>query len=98
MISKFIYLEYGMRLDIAFAVGQISRHNADPRKGHLQVTKRVIRYLKVTMQLRLVFGRKTKNQSHYSLISYADNNFAKDLKDQKSVMGHCFFLNKVVVS
>ena len=39
-----------------------------------------------------------KDSSSYGLISYADNNFAKDSKDPKSVMGYCFFLNRAVVS
>lgn len=33
----------------------------------------------------------------YGLIGYADSNFAEDLKDQKSVISYCFFLNKVVI-
>lgn len=34
----------------------------------------------------------------YKLVRYANSNIARDPKDQKSVIGYYFFLNKVVVS
>lgn len=46
LIGKLMYLSCGTRPDIAFVVGQLSRHNADPRVGHMRAAKRVIRYLK----------------------------------------------------
>lgn len=39
LIDKLIYLAYGIRSDIAFIVGQLSKHNANLRKGHLQAIK-----------------------------------------------------------
>lgn len=35
LINKFMYLAYGMRLDIAFVVGQLSRPNTVVRIEHL---------------------------------------------------------------
>lgn len=50
----------------------------------------------------MTFSQKEKrllrDLLHYRLIDFVDNNFIKDLKDQKSVIGYCFFLNKVVIS
>ena len=48
LIGKLMYLACGTRPDIAFVVGLLSRHNANPRKGHLRAAKRVVRYLKGT--------------------------------------------------
>ncbi len=98
-----MYLACGTRPDIAFAVGQLSKHNADPRKGHLQPAKRVVKYLKGTMDMGLIFGQEIANRlprepPPYGLVGYVDSNFAGDPKDQKSVMGYCFFLNRAVVS
>ena len=98
LIGKLMYLACGTRPDIAFAVGQLSKHNADPRKGHLKAAKRVVRYLKGTMQMGLMFGRTPTNPPPYGLTGYADSNFAGDPADRKSVMGYCFFLNGAVVS
>ena len=86
LIDKLMYLACGTRPDIAFIVGLLSRHNADPRKGHLRATKRVVRYLKGTIQLGLVYGRTSDGRSltlppPYGLIGYADSNFADDPKD-----------------
>lgn len=98
-----MYLACETRLDIAFAVGRLSKHNADPRKGHLRAAKRVVRYLKGTIQLELVYGQRPDRCSPidpapYGLIRYGDSNFAGDSEDRKSVIGYCFFLNGAVVS
>lgn len=99
LIGKLMYLACGTRPDIAFTV---SKHNADPRKGHLRAAKRVVRYLKGTMNMGLTFGRETNWMSRdpppYGLLGFADSNFAGDPEDRKSVMGYCFFLNGAVVS
>lgn len=54
------------------------------------------------MQLGLVYGKKpnkspSRDSLLYGLIEYANSNFAGDLEDRKSVMGHFFFLNRAVV-
>ena len=93
LIGKLMYLSCGTRPDIAFAVGQLSRHNADPRKGHLRAAKRVVRYLKGAMQMGLIFGRESYSPTdppHYGLKGYADSNFAGDPEDRKSVMDTAF--------
>lgn len=97
------YLACGSRPDIAFVVGRLSKHNADLRKGHLRAAKRVVRYLKGTIHLELVYGQNPDGSypttpAPYGLIGYGDSNFAGDLEDRKSVMGYCFFLNGAVVS
>ncbi len=98
-----MYLTCGTKLDITFTIGQQSKHNTDPRKGHLQAAKKVVRYLKETIQMGLIFGRVSINRrllqdpSPYGLVGYTDSNLAGDSKDQKSVMGYHFFLNGAVV-
>lgn len=55
-IRKIINLACRMRPHIAFAVGQLINHNINPRRGHLQVTKQVVQYLKGTIEMGLIFG------------------------------------------
>lgn len=51
-----MYLSCGTRPGVAFAVGQLSKRNADPRVGHLKAAKRILRYLKGTMHLGTTYG------------------------------------------
>ena len=39
LIGKLMYLSCGTHPDIAFVVGQLSRHNSDPRVEHLRIAK-----------------------------------------------------------
>lgn len=85
-IGKFMHLAYRTRPDIAFMVDQLSTHIANPRKGHLQATKRIVRYLKDIMKMGFVFRKEVNNHLSrdsppYALIGYVDSNFAKDLVD-----------------
>lgn len=102
LIRKLIYLSYDIWLDIIFVVGQLSRHNIDSRKDHFWAAKRVVRYLKGIIEMELTFGqeqeRLPRDLLSYRLIGFANSNFARDPEDRKSVMGYCFFLNRVVVS
>ncbi len=68
----------------------------------MRVAKRVVRYLKGTMNMGLIYGQEIANclprePPPYDLVGYADSNFTGDLEDRKSVMGYCFFLNGAVV-
>lgn len=40
LVSKLMYLAYGMRPNITFIVGQRSKHNADPRLRYLPSRKK----------------------------------------------------------
>lgn len=100
-IGKPMYLVYGTRPNIAFVVGQLSKHNADPKKVHLQATKRLIRYLKRTIQIGLIYRQENsspRDLPFFGLKSYADSNFANNPKNHKSVMHYFFFLKGAVVS
>lgn len=98
LIGKLIYLSCGIRPDIAFVVGQLSKWNADSRVGHLKATKQVLRYLKETMHLGITYGVCEVKSLPYGPTRYANSNYAGDPKDCKSVMGYCFFINGAVVS
>lgn len=103
LIGKFIYLASETKPNITFIIGQISKYSANPRKSHLWVLKRVVRYLKKTMQMGFIFDRANATRRLpqdlplYGLVGYVNNNFTRDLEDRKSVMGYYFFLNGVIV-
>lgn len=83
LIKKLIYLVCGTRPDIAFVVEQLSRHNANLRKNHYYIAKKVVRYLKKIIEMGLTFGQEStkwppRDSSFYGLVNYVDSNFAKD--------------------
>lgn len=50
------------------------------------MAKRIVKYLKDTIDIGLIFGQKTVNRIPkepplYGLVGYTDNNFAKDPED-----------------
>lgn len=94
-----------------FIVWQLSKQNADLRVGHLKAVKRVVQYLKSTIQLKLTYGiwpeqTRTKSKKKAKipmrpviirLIGYINSNYASDLEDRKSVIGNNFFIYRAIV-
>jgi len=52
LIGSLLYLTTS-RPDIQFSVCLCSRFQANPKESHLKVTKRILKYLKVTTNVRL---------------------------------------------
>lgn len=103
LIGKLMYLSYGTRPDIAFAVGQLSKHNSDPKTDHMKTAKKTVRYLKGTMHLELVYRSHFQSNvpaapSLFGLIGYGNSSYTSDPKDKKSVIGYFYFLNKATIS
>ena len=58
-----MYAAIGTRPDIAFAVAALSRYNVKPYHVHLIAAKRVLRYLKATADVKLVFPSTTSTEA-----------------------------------
>lgn len=100
LIGKLMYLICETRPDIVFAVSQLSKQNTDPRKGPFQAIKRVVKYLKGTMQMELIYRQGnslSKNPSPFGLKGFADSIFASDLNYHNLVIGYYVFLNGAIV-
>lgn len=93
-----MYLLCRTRPKIAFAIGQLSKQNVDLRVDHLKAAKKILQYLKDTMHLGITYGANKVKFSFYILTEYANNNYADDQKDFKSVIGYCFFINRAIIS
>ena len=75
------------RPDIAYAVGIISRFMSEPRVSHLLAAKRVMRYIKGTLQYDILFP-KCLNESSMELMAYYDADWCGDKQDKKSTSGY----------
>lgn len=71
-----------------FVTGLISRFMENPTHLHLQAAKRVLRYIKGTLDLGVFY----KKGGETTLIGYTDSDYAGDLDDRKSTSGYVFLL------
>ncbi|MBW0535557.1 hypothetical protein O181_075272 [Austropuccinia psidii MF-1] len=82
------YLSQHTRPDIMFTVNQLSRYSTCPTSKHWIALKHLLRYLKGTMKLNLIY-KKTKTTSIISeLTGWADADYANAKEDRKSVSGY----------
>ncbi|KAM2407389.1 hypothetical protein ACFX1X_026583 [Malus domestica] len=81
------------RPDTMFVVSLISRFMECPTEMHLAGAKRVLRYLKGTISLGILY----KKGGHVELRGYSDSDYAGDLEDRKSTSGYLFMLSSRAV-
>lgn len=82
------------RPDLMFVASIISRFMEQPTDLHLQATKRVLRYVKGTINYGIFYRRGGSE----NLVSYTDSDYAGDLDDRKSTSGYIFLLSSGAVS
>lgn len=83
IIGKLLYLAGSTRPDISFAVSSLSRFNEQPHQIHWMAAKRVIRYLKGTIDLGIQYSR-----SENRLFGHSDADWANCKVDRKSYTGY----------
>lgn len=94
MVGSLLYAAMATRPDIAQAVSVVSRFNANPNTTHLTAVKRILRYLKGTLNLGLKYQRTETG----TLIGYSDADWAGDQDDRRSTTGNIFLLAGGAVS
>ena len=93
MVGSLMYITT-TRPDVMFAASFISRFMAKPKEIHLQAAKRVLRYLKGTVDYG-IFYKKSGNQK---LIAFTDSDYAGDIDDRRSTSGYVFLLSGGAIS
>ena len=99
IVGSLMYAALGTRPDISFAVSLLSTFNAKPRTRHLTAAKRVLRYLKKTKELKLVYTKTSDiyTKTSGNLHGFVDSDWAKS-KDRKSIGGYVFVLGNAAIS
>jgi hypothetical protein len=82
------------RPEIAYAVHQACLFMHAPRSSHLNLVKRIIRYIKGTLDL----GTQIIPSSPSSLIAYSDADWAGCPDTRRSTTGFCVFLGDNLIS
>ncbi|CAM8895716.1 unnamed protein product [Rhodiola kirilowii] len=93
VIGSLMYAMTSTRPDIAFAVGKLSRYTSNPSKDHWRAVHRVLRYLKGTMNLGLVYSEFPSVIEGYSDASWISNE-----EDHSSTSGWVFLLGGGAIS
>ena len=82
------------RPDITYAVSTTARFSASPTKSHWTAVKRILRYVKGTFDLGLLYS----GEENVTLIGFSDADWAGDQNDRKSTSGYIFQISNAAVS
>ena len=82
------------RPDILFAVGVISRFMKAPTSTHMKAAKRIIRYLKGTIDYALLYS----SSIDFKLVGFSDSDFVGDIDDRKSTTSFVFFMGDCAIT
>ncbi|KAG7565068.1 Zinc finger CCHC-type superfamily [Arabidopsis suecica] len=76
------------RPDILYAVGVVSRYMEHPTTTHFKAAKRILRYIKGTIN----YGLHYSTSNDYKLVGYSDSDWGGDVDDRKSTSGFVFYI------
>ncbi|XP_050915010.1 uncharacterized mitochondrial protein AtMg00810-like [Lathyrus oleraceus] len=76
--------------DILYVAGVVSRYMKAPTIIHFKVAKRILWYIKGTIN----FGLHYSSSNNYEIIGYSDNDLSGDLND-RNIIGFVFFIGDV---
>lgn len=88
LLGSLMYLTF-TRHDLMYGVSVISRYMDIPTKMHLNAAKRILRYVKGTIDYRVLYN----SQRGSDFVGFIDSDYAGDIDDRKSTSGHVFMLN-----
>jgi hypothetical protein len=92
LVRSLLYIACMMRPDILFAVSLLSRFMANPGQVHWEAVKRVLKYLKGTIDMQLTYGNHTDG-----LVGYTDTDWASQ-DHRHSTSGYLFLINGSAIS
>lgn len=86
LIGSLLYACMGTRPDLCVAVSFLSRYQHCASSELFKCLKRILRYVKGTLNLNLVYKQNNSNE----LNGYVDADWAGDIRDRKSTTGYIF--------
>lgn len=91
-IGSLLFAAQVTRPDINFPVILLSRYLDSPKAAHWGAVKRIMRYLKGTLDYKITYGNKSK------ITGFCDSDYAADVDDRKSTSGYIFMMNGGAIS
>ena len=86
LVGKILYLTH-TRPDLSFVVGLVARFMHQPHESHWKAAKRILRYIRGTVQFWIHYNAGTSPL----LIGFTDSDWVGDPDDRKSTAGYIFF-------
>ncbi|KAK2994763.1 hypothetical protein RJ640_001669 [Escallonia rubra] len=93
LVGSLIYLTI-TRLEISYSVSVVFQFMQNPRTPHLEAARRVLRYVKGTLD----YGVLYKRCDNFVLSGFTDADWAGDTNDRHSTSGYCFNTGSTAVS
>ncbi|KAJ9567120.1 hypothetical protein OSB04_003086 [Centaurea solstitialis] len=94
-IGSIMYAMLCTRPDVAYSVSVTSRYQQNPGEPHWVAVKNILKYLRRTKDMFLVFGG---SEDEISVNDYSDASFQTDRDDFRSQSGYVFTLNGGTIS
>ena len=91
LIESLRYLSI-TRPDIVYSVGLLSKYMEKPKESHWLAAKRILRYIKGTMDFGLLYSYN----NDATLYGYSDSDWGGDQDERKSTIGYVFNLGSTV--
>ena len=88
-----MYPMVATRTDIAFAMSVVSQFMSKPSSIHWATVKRIMRYLKGTLDVKLCRGGM-----NLTMKGYCDTDWGGDVNSRRLTLGYVFFLGEGTIS
>src|SRR6266540_3176723 len=89
VIGSIMYAMLCTRPDVSYALSVTNRYQSNPGEGHWVAVKNILKYLRRTKELFLVYG----GAEELIVSGYTDASFQTDKDDSKSQSGFVISLN-----
>ena len=94
VVGSLMYAMVRTRPGLTQVVNVVSRYMGNPGKKHWQVVKCILRYLKGTTDIGLVYH----GDMSCAIVGYSNFDYPLDLDARKSVTGYAFIIDNSLVS
>jgi hypothetical protein len=93
IVKSLIYMTI-TRKDLSYAVRVVSQFMQTPRKPHLDVMRRILRYIKHTLKCGIFYEAKSQLQIH----GYTNVDWARNVSNRRSTSGFMFSFGSGAIS
>jgi len=91
IIGSLMYLAVSTRPDLSYVVGVLSRFLEQPSASHWLTAKRVLKYIKGTLEVGITYNGNCDEKNR--LVAFSDSDYASCVNTRKSTSGVILIIN-----